>query len=541
MSPVLLGRICACARACLAALAVGLVACGRPSGGASGDAGVASVVQELLTAEALPARAELLQVAQALAADAARLGGAEGGKRAGDAARLFERSFRRDGQPQDGQEAASLFAAAGAVGDCEALVRAALLRGELAHQPSVAYAEIVRAERRHARSVDGGVAPCAPRLDAELQRLRAVRPSEDVLAAIDRGLEGEALLEKLASSAPRAPEAPPRVVRIEHWPSEHTSRTVIYLDRPATFRVGDEGQGERSGLRTYVELDGVTLPGAPTDQRFEGIVSHVRAEPTGTGSRVLLGLAGPAMRRAFHLAEPFRIVVDVAVRRETSAARAVTRVVLDPGHGGHDPGAIGPNGLREKDVVVELAKLVAPQLERRGIRVSLTRDDDRFVPLEERTARANAFGADLFLSIHCNAADNHGKRGVETYVLDTDHGEMASRIAARENATTVAATRELAEILATMRMADQSSRSRHFAELLQRSAVASLGRAAGVTDGGVHPAGFYVLVGARMPAALFETSYISNAEDEALLGSTASRQRFADAIVNAIMAYRDGR
>lgn len=536
-----MGRIHACARAVAILVATALLACGRSGGEGAGDGGVAGTAQALLDADTLPPRAEVLRVAQSLAAEAARLGGVEGGKVASDAARIFERSFRRDGQPQDGQEAASLFSAAGAVGDCSALVRAGLLRGELAHQPSVAYAELVRAERRHARSVDGGAAPCAARLAAELARLRAVRPSEDVLAAIDRGLEGEALLEKLAASPPREAEGPPRVLRIEHWPSEHTSRTVIYLDRAATFRVGDEGQGEGPQVRTYVELDGVALPGAPTDQRFDGIVSHVSAEGTGTGSRVLLRLAGPAMRRAFHLAEPFRIVVDVAVRRESSSGRSVSRVVLDPGHGGHDPGAIGPTGLREKDVVVELAKLVAPQLERRGIRVALTRVDDRFVPLEERTARANAFGADLFLSIHCNAADNHAKRGVESYVLDTDHGEMASRIAARENATTVAATRELAEILATMRMADQSSRSRHFAEMLQRSAMASLGGFSGVANGGVHPAGFYVLVGARMPAALFEASYISNAEDEALLGSAASRQRFADAIVNAIVAYRDGR
>jgi len=174
--------------------------------------------------------------------------------------------------------------------------------------------------------------------------------------------------------------------------------------------------------------------------------------------------------------------------------------------------------------------------------VLLTREDDRYVTLEERTARANVFGADLFVSIHCNAAENRQRHGVETYVLDTTKDEIASRVAARENATSQAATAEIGSILASLRLADQANHSTHLAELLQRTAMVSLRDAYhDVHDGGVHTAGFYVLVGARMPSILFETSYISNPAEEARLGTDDYRRRLADAIVNAVRAYREGK
>jgi N-acetylmuramoyl-L-alanine amidase len=174
--------------------------------------------------------------------------------------------------------------------------------------------------------------------------------------------------------------------------------------------------------------------------------------------------------------------------------------------------------------------------------VALTRDDDRFVSLEERTARANGYGADLFVSIHCNAAEGRGRHGIETYVLDTTRDDLAARVAARENATSQAATAEIGSLLASMRMADQASRSTRLAELLQKATMASVRPTfPDALDGGIHTAGFYVLVGARMPGVLFETSYISNAAEEQRLADDAYRQRLADGIVNAVRAYREGR
>jgi N-acetylmuramoyl-L-alanine amidase len=198
--------------------------------------------------------------------------------------------------------------------------------------------------------------------------------------------------------------------------------------------------------------------------------------------------------------------------------------------------------VREKDVTLDIAHRVAPVLAEKGVQVVLTRDDDRFVSLEERTARANAFGADLFVSIHCNASESRGRRGIETYVLDTTRDEIAARVAARENATTQAASAELASILGGMRMADEGARSTRFAQLLERAATTAVQTKYGdAVDGGVHTAGFYVLVGARMPSVLFETSYISNATEEQRLGTPEYRQLVADAIANAVQAYREGR
>jgi N-acetylmuramoyl-L-alanine amidase len=289
----------------------------------------------------------------------------------------------------------------------------------------------------------------------------------------------------------------------------------------------------------------VDLGSAPRDLSAGGIVTRVRAGATPTGARVAIELDGRAWRRVFALQDPYRVVVDIARHPPGARGRSVrdvTRVVLDPGHGGKDVGAIGWGGVREKDVTLDVVHRVAPVLAGQGIEVVLTRDDDTFVSLEERTARANAVAADLFVSVHCNASESRAPHGIETYVLDTTRDEIAARIAARENATTEAATAELAAILGGMRMADEGARSRRFAHLLQRAAIASLRmRYPEVVDGGVHTAGFYVLVGARMPSVLFEASYLSNAVDEQRLGSGEGRQAFADAIVNAVRAYREGR
>jgi N-acetylmuramoyl-L-alanine amidase len=203
---------------------------------------------------------------------------------------------------------------------------------------------------------------------------------------------------------------------------------------------------------------------------------------------------------------------------------------------------VGFAGVKEKDVTLDVARRVAPVLVAQDVQVVLTRDDDRFVSLEERTARANELSADLFVSIHCNASEGRGRRGIETYVLDTTRDEIAARVAARENATTQVANDELASILSDMRLADEVRRSTRFAQLLERTATSAVQSKYGdVIDGGVHTAGFYVLVGARMPSILFETSYLSNPTEELRLGSEEYRQLLADAIANAVKAYREGR
>jgi len=478
------------------------------------------------------------------------------------AATVVERVFRAGGRSQDGTEAALLFTHASVnlrvPGACDAALHAALLTGEVAHDAGATYTELYRIKRRlagpsAARSDAGapevpppGVAECRASVDHKMDLLGPFRPSPRVLEAIDQGLEGEGALAVPAASAGSVNDGPTRIVRIDPIAGAEAARIVILLNRSARFRPGDAALPGMGAPHTYVDLDGVTMGPAAQDLPLTGIVTRVRAEPTSSGARVTLDLDGQAYRKVFYLPEPYRVIIDIA-RHPPGAAptpghRRVERVVLDPGHGGSDPGAIGTGGLHEKDVTLDLARRVGPVLTREGLTVLLTRDDDRFVPLEERTARANAFGADLFVSIHCNAAENHVRHGIETYVLDTTKDEIASRIAARENATSQAATAEIGSILASLRLADQANHSNHLAELMQRAAMVSLRDGyRDVHDGGVHTAGFYVLVGARMPSVLFETSYISNPAEETRLGSEDYKRRLGDAIVNAVRAYREGR
>jgi N-acetylmuramoyl-L-alanine amidase len=431
-------------------------------------------------------------------------------------------------------------------GACDAATRGAKLAGELAGDAHITYGELYRVLRRSAAG-DGGASVCGSAVDEPLALLAAFRPAPQVLDAIEQGLAGEGAIPAPArdSGGLRVVTAP-RITRIEQWTGAEAARVVVHLDRAARFRPADAPRSNGRGARTYVELDGVEVGDTARETPLGGIVSRIVAESTSTGSRVALDLDGPAYRRVFTLLEPFRVVIDIARQPPGSApagsGRSVARVVLDPGHGGTDPGAIGPTGLKEKDVTLAIAHKVAPVLARSGVEITLTRDDDRFVTLEERTARANAFGADLFVSIHCNAAENKGRKGVETYVLDTTASETAGRVAARENGASAGASNEVAQLLASMRLADQATRSTRLAELLLRAGLASLtNQYAGVTDGGVHRAGFYVLVGARMPAVLFETSYISNLVEEQRLGSADYQQRLADGIANAVKAYREGR
>jgi N-acetylmuramoyl-L-alanine amidase len=581
-----------CRWGALAAALALVVGCG-PGGGSrsqageagadaasAGDALIARARAVTQPAAALDERAEVLSLAEGVEALAVREGvGARAAALHALAATVLERVFRRFGRDQDGKEALLLYQHAAVDlrldGACDAAVRAALLGGEVAHDPATTYAELYKLQRRAtgtsagAAVADAGadgspagapssLAPsptvpvaCTARIEHELAVLRAVRPPARVLEAIDQGLEGEGMLATTppggsSQSRPVGANEPPHILKIEPIAGTDAARVVILLTHSVRFRPGDVSMPGLGPPHTYVDLDGVSMGPMAQDLPLSGIVTRVRLEPTSSGARVSLDLDGQAYRKVFYLPEPYRVIIDIARHPpgvpSLTGRRRVERIVLDPGHGGWDPGAIGQAGLHEKDVTLDIAHRVGPVLAHEGLQVLLTRDDDRYVPLEERTARANAFGADLFVSIHCNAADNRLRHGVETYVLDTTKDEIASRVAARENATSQAATAEIGSILASLRLADQGSHSTHLADLLQRSAMVALRDGyKDIHDGGVHTAGFYVLVGARMPSILFETSYISNPAEEARLGTEDYKRRLADAIVNAVRAYREGR
>jgi N-acetylmuramoyl-L-alanine amidase len=501
----------------------------------------------------LALRAETVARADALAVAAAKLEPARASELLSEAAGLRERVFRVEHRQADGLEAVELWGqAAEARRDrrCEPALRKALLEAELTSDPVLAYR---RVEAERARATEPR---CRALCDEALASLAAYRPVESAHES-DVGADATAP----AASAP-PPNGGPVVVpdkagvkaepatigEIERYGAKDAARVVVHVTHPALFEVRSLAADAGTGPRLVVDLLNVrgrrqaALP-------VGGLVERVRVGAQPSGTRVVLDLSRPAYRRVFYLPEPFRLVIDVSkdppigFGPSTGGQRVVRRVVLDPGHGGNDPGALGPGGLREKDVTLDVAHRAAPLLARElGISTLLTRDTDTYVALDERTARANAFGADLLISIHCNASEDGAGKGVMSFVLDGSRDALSARIAARENSASEAAASELANALSTVLDRSVVERSEHLAELLQRASVASLSpRYPEVPDLGVRRAGFYVLAGATMPAVLFETSFISNAAGELRLATPDYRQKLADGIVNAVRAYRDGR
>jgi N-acetylmuramoyl-L-alanine amidase len=234
---------------------------------------------------------------------------------------------------------------------------------------------------------------------------------------------------------------------------------------------------------------------------------------------------------------------DTTLRGRFSLSRqlglGISRIVIDPGHGGHDPGAHG-KGLTEADLVLDVAlRLEKLLLAQRGVEVVMTRRTDVFIPLEERTAIANREGADLFLSIHANASRNTKAHGVETYFLNFASNPDAQSVAARENAASGRTMHSLPEIVRAITINDKLDESRDFATMVQRSMIRSLKTKNGdLRDLGVKQAPFVVLIGAVMPSVLAEISFVTNPREGKLLKSGAYRQKIAEALLDGIATYQ---
>jgi N-acetylmuramoyl-L-alanine amidase len=220
---------------------------------------------------------------------------------------------------------------------------------------------------------------------------------------------------------------------------------------------------------------------------------------------------------------------------------SVSRVVIDAGHGGHDPGAHG-NGITEAELTLDVALRVQTLLQKQpGIEVVMTRDTDVFIPLTERTAIANREGADLFLSIHANASRNIQARGIETYFLNFATNPEAEAVAARENAASGQAMHSLPDIVRAIALNNKANESRDLAETVQRSMARKLAaKNKTLKDLGVKQAPFVVLIGAVMPSVLAEISFVTNKQDGTLLKTQAYRQQIAQALFEAIINYQQG-
>jgi N-acetylmuramoyl-L-alanine amidase len=217
----------------------------------------------------------------------------------------------------------------------------------------------------------------------------------------------------------------------------------------------------------------------------------------------------------------------------------VSRIVIDPGHGGHDPGAKGP-GVTEAELVLDVALRLEKLLSKLpGVEVTLTRRENEFIPLQERTAIANREGADLFLSIHANASNVPAARGVETYFLNFASNQNAAAVAARENATSDQTMGSLQDVVKAIALNSKLDESRDFATYVQREMLDSLRPAnKTVKDLGVKQAPFVVLIGASMPSVLAEISFVTNPQEAKLLKSGSYRQRIAQALFEGIKKYQ---
>ena len=377
-----------------------------------------------------------------------------------------------------------------------------------------------------------------------------------------------------ASSEAAAAAEPARVAEVKSWSNGDYTRIAVYLSRQIGFTKEELPAEGALPRRLALDLKPALLERGLAHPVGDALVKRVRAAQRSDDTvRVVLELAGRDELAIFALDDPPRLIVDVGVRearreaqasarragegapasggetdlraapdeREHTTARPVRRVVVDAGHGGHDTGAIGPSGVREKDVTLAMARRLARRLRARGFEVVLTRDADRFVALEERTALANAQRGDLFVSLHANAHPRRDRRGVETYVLDVADDRYARRLAARENGALeddAEEGQEVRRILTDLDAQSSAASSRRLAEAVQREVCGGVrSRVGDVRDLGVKSALFYVLVGARMPAVLVETSFISNRLEERRLASARFQDEVAAGVARAVERF----
>ncbi len=384
-------------------------------------------------------------------------------------------------------------------------------------------------------------------------------------------------------------------------PSVEANQGFVRVSLPMTGQVrhrqGEVPADRTRGLprRVYLDLQPARIEGPPVSvQGGKTLISGVRlAQYTTDTVRLVVDLVKDDPVSLFPLqaedsliidvtgdtrptSDPIRLVAGVAARRaagtlsgkgssskaESDAARQVRdrlkqpqevplsvqaglkvrRVVIDPGHGGRDYGAVGPTGLREKDVTLDISKRLGELLDDHGLEVVYTRTDDVFVALEDRTAIANQEKADLFISVHANAASRADRRGISTYYLDVTSDRYAMRLAARENATSKRSVGELQLILADLATRHNTDESARLAERIQENLVRTISEQHGeVRDLGVRYALFFVLLGARMPSVLVETSFISNPREERLLADEAYREHLSRGIFEGVLAFIEDR
>jgi N-acetylmuramoyl-L-alanine amidase len=352
-----------------------------------------------------------------------------------------------------------------------------------------------------------------------------------------------------------------RVTDIRHWSAQDYTRIVIDVNSQVEYASHllrrDPSLGKPP--RLYIDLENSTL-----DTSFagaipigDGLLRKVRAgQYKPRVVRVVLDIESIEDHKIFSLSDPFRIVIDVtgesrmkpplpgkgkapSLTLAQQLGLGVRKVVIDPGHGGKDPGAVGPSGVKEKDVVLGIAKRLKEKINAKlNLDAILTRSSDKFLPLEERTALANTQKADLFVSIHTNAHKNRRIYGISTYILNVATDEEAARLAAFENAVSAKRISDLEKILNDLMLNSKINESSRLADAVQQGLIQGLPRAySKIKDLGVKQAPFYVLIGAQMPSIMVEISFITNRWEEKRLASADYQEAVAEGILTGIKSY----
>lgn len=368
------------------------------------------------------------------------------------------------------------------------------------------------------------------------------------------------------------------VSEIKYWSNPDYTRVVIYADSKVSFKETflKEKDGDKPP-RLFLDISGSKLK----KELFQpisindGLLKMARAGQFDLNTvRVVLDIESIDSYKIFALEDPYRIIIDVAGEKRESEAPdqighiisktdktfnpataavapkpslaqqlglGIRKIVVDPGHGGHDSGAVGYGGMMEKDVVLDVGKKLRKILtEELGVEVIMTRDTDIFIPLEERTAIANTAGADLFLSLHCNASRNKKASGIETFFLNFASDEASMRLAARENATTTKNISDLQAILNDLMLNSKVNESSKLARMVQGSLLDILNdNGDRPIDRGVKQAPFYVLIGAQMPSILVEMSFITNKEEARRLAKDKFQKTVAESIAEGVKKYSE--
>jgi N-acetylmuramoyl-L-alanine amidase len=329
-------------------------------------------------------------------------------------------------------------------------------------------------------------------------------------------------------------------------PAPRTSAEAKPSTRPVPNTVATRSAGAASEVAAVSDQPGkVEATSVPTSQPIAAVVPGAKgADSVGT-SPAAASSSRKTRKGKADPASPARAAVPTA-DGQTSLVRAlglkIGRIVIDAGHGGHDSGTIGVDGIEEKDVVLDVALRLGKLLhERLGAEIIYTRSDDTFIPLETRTAIANKAQADLFLSIHANSSNDATARGVETYYLNFTSQPDALEVAARENAVSDQSVYQLSDLVKKIAMKEKIDESREFAMDVETSLFAGLHSGnVGLKNRGVKKAPFVVLIGANMPSVLAEISFVTNPKDARQLGQPEYRQRVAESLYKGVAKYEEG-